>query len=378
MPSSPWVRLARRAVTCVALAVLAACASEAPVRIGVAGAFSQPIGEPMLRAARLAVTEINAQGGIRGRTLELVERDDHASPDSAVRIAAELYASDVVAVVGHLFSGTTLAAAPIYNTGSDPLVAVSPSSSAPEVSNAGAYTFRLCPSDLEHGAALARWLGERLELGEGAVFYLNDDYGRGIRRAFAEQFQRRGGRLTTVEPYLGERPDVAAQLDRLAQFTRPQFLFVAGNRGEAETILREVRARGLRMPIAGGDGLEGLETLGPLAEGSYVSAAYHPALNTSANRSFVAAYARANPDQPVPNQPAAATYDAVHLLARVIAQGGASRDAVRRALAEVGRGDAPYEGVAGRIAFDSVGDVTERPVYITVVRDGAALLAGGL
>ncbi|HEX5634656.1 MAG TPA: ABC transporter substrate-binding protein, partial [Gemmatimonadales bacterium] len=124
MPSSPWVRLARRAVTCVALAVLAACASEAPVRIGVAGAFSQPIGEPMLRAARLAVTEINAQGGIGGRTLELVERDDHASPDSAVRIAAELYASDVVAVVGHLFSGTTLAAAPIYNTGSDPLVAV--------------------------------------------------------------------------------------------------------------------------------------------------------------------------------------------------------------------------------------------------------------
>ena len=133
------------------------------------------------------------------------------------------------------------------------------------------------------------------------------------------------------------------------------------------------------MPLAGGDGLEGLEEAGALAEGSYVSAAYHPDLNTRANRTFVAAYARQYTDSPVPNQPAAATYDAVHLLARVIQEAGPRREAVREALANVGRGtSAAYEGVAGRIAFDSLGDVTDRPVFITVVRNGHALLAGSL
>jgi len=361
----------------LALLLASACGGEVqPIRIGVAGALSDPIGEPMRRAARLAVAEINAAGGIRGRPIELLERDDYADADSAVRIAAELYASDAVAVVGHLFSGPTLAAAPIYNSGGSPLVEISPSSSAPEVSAAGPYTFRLCPSDLAHGDALARWMSERLQLSQGAVFFLDDDYGRGIRHAFAEQFARRRGTLVGMEPYLGSSPDLGPALDRLAKLVRPQFLFVAGNRDEAEVILKGARARGITVPLAGGDGLEGLEEAGPLAEGSYVSASYHPALNTRANRDFVAAYAKQYPDAPVPNQPAAATYDAIHLLARVIQEAGPKRDAIRDALAQVGRTSAAFEGVAGRIAFDSVGDVTDRPVFITVIRDGQALLAG--
>ena len=75
------------------------------VRIGVVGSFRDPIGAPMKQAAELAADEINAAGGINGRPLELVMRDDYADPDSAVFIAGDLYDSDVSAVVGHLFSG---------------------------------------------------------------------------------------------------------------------------------------------------------------------------------------------------------------------------------------------------------------------------------
>lgn len=361
------------------LMALAACSrGEQPLVIGVAGALTDPTGMPMARAARLAVEEINANGGVGGRPLALIEKDDFASPDSAVKAAAELYDSDALAVVGHLFSGTTLAASPIYNGGQRPMVELTPSSSAPEVSEAGPWTFRLCPSDLAHGAALARWVSERLQLRQGAVFYLNDDYGRGIRQAFATRFRERDGRLVGLEPYLGDAPDVAPQLDRLTGRERPQFLFVAGNRGEAEAILRQARARDLSVPLLGGDGLEGLEAAGSIAEGSYISAAYHPSLNSQANRRFVAAYAQKYPDAPVPNQPAAAAYDAVHLLAAAIEAGGASRAGVRRALEQVGRTRAPFEGASGRIAFDSLGDVPNRQVYITVVRNGAVLLAGGL
>ena len=110
----------------MAAALLSACAAAdaGPIRIGVAGSFSDPIGLPMKLAAELAAEEINAAGGIGGRRLELVTRDDYADPDSAVFVANDLYHSDVAAVVGHLFSGTTLAASPVYNGGNDPVAAV--------------------------------------------------------------------------------------------------------------------------------------------------------------------------------------------------------------------------------------------------------------
>ena len=157
-------------------------------------------------------------------------QDDYADPDSAVFIANDLYQAGVTAVVGHLFSGPTLAAAPVYNGGPDPVVAISPSSSSPEISTAGDYTFRVCPSDLAHGAILARWTYQRLGYRRGAVLYLNDQYGRGIRQTFVQEFTRLGGELLAIDPYLGEKPDVGPYLDRL-QRDRAEFLIVAGNRG---------------------------------------------------------------------------------------------------------------------------------------------------
>ena len=241
------------------------------VRIGVAGSFSDPIGLPMKQAAELAAEEINASGGVNGKRLELVLRDDYADPDSAVFVADDLYGSGVSAVIGHLFSGMSLAAAPVYNGGEEPVVAISPSSSSPEVSGAGDYTFRICPSDRAHGTALAHWVRDRLHLSRGAVLYLNDEYGRGIRQTFVTEYTRLGGTLQAVYPYLGERPDVAAYLDRLAKGEPPEFIVVAGNRSEAEEVIRQARKRGLTTPVLGGDGLEGIQEAGALAEGVYLS-----------------------------------------------------------------------------------------------------------
>ncbi len=357
--------------------LLSACAAAdgTPVRVGVAGSFSDPIGLPMKRAAELAAEEINATGGINGRRLEIVARDDYADPDSAVFVANDLYDSDVAAVVGHLFSGPTLAAAPVYNGGADPVAAISPSSSSPEVSTAGDHTFRVCPSDLAHGAALAKWARERLGMERGAVLYLNDQYGRGIRQTFVEQFVRLGGRLESIDPYLGDKPDVGPYLDRLARNRSIQFLVVAGNRGEAEEVLRQARRRGLTIPILGGDGLEGIETAGAIAEGVYLTSSYFPTISTDANRKFVEAYRNKYPDAGMPNQPAAATYDAIYLLRGVIARAGTDRQAVREALAGVGTSSPAYGGVTGIVAFDKAGDVPEQNVYIGMVRGGTVEVA---
>ena len=374
---SNFVDLSRLVAASLLAGVLACGFSSKPVRIGLAGALSDPVGLPMKRAAELAVEEINASGGIGGRRLELLERDDYADADSAVFVAGDLYDAGVSAVIGHLFSSTTLAAAPVYNGGSDPVAAISPSSSSPDISTVGDYTFRICPSDLAHGTALARWVHDTLRLGRGAVLYLNDQYGRGVRQAFVRDFTRRGGTLVAIDPYLGDTPDVRPYLDRLAKQGGVEFLVVAGNRNEAEEILRQARSRGLQMPVLGADGLEGIEEAGAIAEGVYLSAAYLPSLHTPANLAFLKAYRKKFPSAGLPNQPAAATYDAVYLLRDVIERAGSDRAAVRRELARVGTGTPPFKGVTGTVAFDIRGDVPNQAVYIGEVQDGAVRLAGG-
>jgi len=346
------------------------------VRIGVAGSFSDPIGVPMRQAAELAAEEINAAGGINGKRLELVIRDDYSDPDSAVFVASDLYNSGVSAVVGHLFSGMTLAAAPVYNGGDDPVVAVSPSSSSPDVTGAGDYTFRVCPSDLAHGTELAHWVRDRLHFTRGAVLYLNDEYGRGIRQTFVSEFTRLGGELESVDPYLGERPEVGPYLDRLAHGHSPEFLVVAGNRSEAEEILRQARKRNLTMPVLGGDGLEGIQDAGALAEGVYLSSPYFPSIPSDANRRFVEAFQRKY--KALPNQPAAGTYDAIFLLRNVIARAGTKRADVRRVLAGVGSISPAYEGVTGTVAFDANGDVPNQNVYIGLVQHGQVTVVNGV
>lgn len=368
----------RRQLALLALVLLAIGCRREPdaVKIGLAGPFTDPIGAPMLRAAELAVAEINEAGGIDGHPLELVAVDDYGNPDSAIAVATRLYDSDVAAVVGHLFSSTTIAAAPVYNAPPRAVVAVSPSSSAPEISGAGDWIFRVCPSDGAHGLALARWARERLGLQRGTAFYLNDDYGRGVRQTFASEFVRRGGEVVAANPYLGDHPEVDAYIERLATDGASEFVLLAGNRAEAEEILRRVSARGVQLPAMGGDGLEGIEEAGELAEGIHLTAAYVPSIRTPANTAFVAAYRRRYPDAGAPNQPAAATYDAVRLLAEVIGRSGTEREAVRMELANVGTTSPAFDGVTGQIAFDEVGDVPDGQVYVTVVRDGRIELAG--
>jgi branched-chain amino acid transport system substrate-binding protein len=123
--------------------------------------------------------------------------------------------------------------------------------------------------------------------------------------------------------------------------------------------------------------LEGIEEAGAIADGLYLSSAYLPTIASPANRAFLQAYRKKFPTAGLPNQPAAATYDAVYLLRDVIARAGPERAAVRRELARVGSGTPAFQGVTGTVAFDGRGDVPNQAVYIGVVHDGAVNLAKG-
>ena len=323
----------------------------------------------MLRAAQLAVNQINAKRGIRGRKLELRVVDDSGNEDAAVRVAEQLYADPaIVAVVGHLSSGPSLSAARVYGGGATPTPMISPSASSPDLSGMSPYVFRVCPSDLQHGPELARFAWQTLGARRAGIIYLNNDYGRGVRRTFAAEFARLGGTVLESDPYI---PATASLEPYLSHMRRggADVLLLAAERPGAELALREMRSLGLRWPVLGGDALTGIEADGALAEGMRLSSAYLPDWSDERNVAFVADYARAFPGQR-PDQRGAGAYDIMLLLARAIDKVGADRKAIRDYLARVGRGQPPFAGVTGPIAFDANGDVAGKTVVIGVVRDG--------
>jgi branched-chain amino acid transport system substrate-binding protein len=355
----------------LAFLALAAC-SAAPrtIRIGLAGPFSDSTGAPMLRAARLAAETINRSGGINGLPLELVALDDHGDPDSAVRVAMAFREAGVIAVIGPVYSEATLAAAPVYNDPAHPLLQITPSATAPAISDAGPYTFRTCPSDRQQGAALAGFVRERLGLRRGSILYANNEYGRGLRTAFADEFSRIGGQVDEIAPYLDDRPAVGAYLERLARRRTSQFVFLAGSVDEAPAILREARRLRISVPFIGGDGLEGLEAAGPVADGTYLSAAYLASDTSAQNQAFVEAYRRKYPGASPPNQPAAATWDLLLMLRQAVADVGTGTVHLRNWVGEVGQRRPAFQGVTGEIGFDDNGDVPRLRVLIAQIERG--------
>lgn len=365
----------------LALAALSGCAASdaEPIFIGVAGPINQANGRSMRLAAEMAVEEINRAGGIDGRPLRLVLKDDQARSDHAIQVAGELRDDpSVVAVIGHINSSATLAAAEVYNHPTNGVLQISPASSSPLVSEAGEWTFRVCPSDLSHGPALARWAYERLDRRSVAVLYRNDDYGRGVMESFAAAFEQAGGAVVARDPLL--TPEVTATEADLTPYLERAIragadaIVVASQADGALLVLREARRLGFRGPVLGADGLTGLKDAGAVAEGVYISSAFLPDRKTPEAERFVRDYVQRNPGE-LPDHRGAMAYDALQVIAQGLREVGADRAALRDYVARVGTEHPALHGVSGAISFDPNGDAAGKEVVISVVRGGKLVTA---
>ena len=348
-------------VSAVVLAVAAggvlwsACGKPDParqtVRFGLAAPLELYLGAHALRGAELARDRINAGGGIRGHQLELHAVSDSADPQRAVQVADSFFSDpSIVAVIGHVNSGATLAAAPIYGRG---LVAVSPSATSPEISRAGSWIFRVTSSDAANAAWLARFALR--ELGQRAVvLYANEPYGRGLREGFARTYTAAGGTLLEEYPYIEGRTESFEPYLLGMRETQPDVIFIAGLDMGAGRIIRQARALGVHASILGGDGLIGLIGQERVYDGTYVGLLYHPEATTGVGEGFAAAYEQRYGEPP--DHFAALAYDAVMLAGEAAANAGLERQAIRDYLSTVGDSRPPFSGVTGRIAFDDNGD----------------------
>jgi len=338
------------------------------VVFGLAGPMEEGYGQTTRMGAELAVKEINAAGGIDGRKVELRIKDDQASAERAITVAEELLGDpEVVAVAGHVNSGTTRAAAATYQKG---LPTLATTATSPEISRLGEWVFRVASSDSANAVALAR--SARSIARKTAILYANDSYGRGLSKGFGETLRKSGGTVVEMDPYLETTEDFRPYLARLKQ-RGVDLVFVAGLETGAARIISQARELGLEARFLGGDGLEPLVGMGPAYDGAMVGLLFHPESSDEAKRfteAFRKEFGRA------PDSFAAAAYDAVRLLALAADEGGAERGAIREYLAGVGRpgGADPFQGATGSLRFDENGDPVEKAFAVGTIRNGTIQL----
>ena len=352
----------------VCVLVLAACRGGGDAyRLGAAGPWTERYGAMNRRGIELAVEHINRAGGVRGRKLEIVMRDDEGSGEKAARIAAEFVRDPrITAVIGHVNSGAMVAAAKVYDR---QMPAVATTATSPDLTGISPWVFRVISSDSTNGLDLARFSGS-LGHRRAAILYENNPYGRGLTQSFQRNFD---GHIVSADP-IGESGDQDFE-PFIAHFMRerPDVVFVAGTEQSGLALLREARRQGLDTDFMGGDGWTGVVMDTTVSEGAYVGAPFSAADPRPEAQTFVDAF-RAKYGM-TPDGNAALGYDATMLLAAALADAGGDREAVRDWLSSLTPQTA-HRGVTGPIRFGPGGDPIGKGFVMTQLQGGTLVVRG--
>ncbi len=338
------------------------------IKIGLAapltGASAQD-GESIKNGVQLAIDEVNAKGGIKGKKVALVVQDDKTDPKEAAIVANKL-AEDksVLAVVGHFNSSATLAGAPVYNKAG--VVEISPGSSSPAVTKAGDYTFRVITTDAFQGEVVAKWAINDLKFKKIAIIYENSDYGKGLSDVFAKEAKKLGATIVSNDSYLlGETKDFSAILTKVKS-QAPDMIFIGGLYNETALIAKQAHNMNLNAPIMGVDAIysNALIDLGKKdVEGIMLIGFFHEGTDNPVAQAFIKAYKEKYKQSPATY--AAYGYDAAKIVLECIDKAGADRKAIRDYMAKM----KDFKGATGINTFDANGDVMKEPLRM-VIKDG--------
>ncbi len=357
----------------MALAVLSSCAKkvEKTYLVGVAGPFTgdgAQYGEMARMAAEMKADEINAAGGINGVPLELEFQDDKGDPKEAANVAQKLGSNpNVLAVLGHFNSSCSLAGKEVYN--SMGVLQMSYGSTNVTVCEGGDWTFRNVYRDDFQGQFIADFIKYVLGYNRVAVFFDNDDYGRGLRDSFAERAQEIGLEIVREEAYVRDTQEYTPQLTQIIA-KKPDIIFISGLYANAAMILTQARNLGIATPFIGGDGLLSSDLVtnaGKAAEGVIVTCPFLPTMGDERTSKFVASFKERYGTEP--DAWAALCYDALGVVAEAIEKAGPNRKAIRDYVAAMNSPEKGYAGVAGLTYFNKDGDCL-KPLVVAVVRNG--------
>ena len=338
------------------------------IKIGLAGVQTGPdgeIGTAPIRGSQIAIDEWNAKGGVLGRRIEAVVRDDQGLPNQAVAVAQELVSAGVVAVIGHFNSGCTIPASEVYHQAD--IVEITPASTNPKVTERGfPQTFRLCGRDDQQGVVSARFARDTLKVVKVAVIHNKTAYGQGIAEVFKSTFASKGGEVVLFDGVAGEELDFRATISAI-QKAGAQAVYWGGMYNQAGPLYNQLRQAGFKGALLGGDGIydaELLKTVGPKADSIFVT--FGPDYKKiEAAKPFLVAY-KAKYGQEAGGY-SIYGYDAANVLLSAIQKAG-STEASKVSLALRSQ---DWPTLQGGASFDAKGDLKTTAYVVWTVRNGA-------
>lgn len=315
----------------------------------------------------LALKQLNAAGGVKGKKFRVITLDDQGKPEEAATAVTKLITQDkVAAILGEVASSRSLAMAPIAQSNKVPMI--TPSSTNPKVTQVGDYIFRVCFIDPFQGAVMAKFAFNTLKVKRAAILRdIKNDYSVGLANFFTETFKKLGGEIVIDQSYSAGDVDFKSQLTSIKTKT-PEVVFVPGYYTEVGLIARQAREIGIKAPLLGGDGWDSAkltEIGGDALVGSYFSNHYSPDDKSENVQKFIADYKAAY--GAVPDGLAAMGYDAAMVLADAMKRAKSlSNEDVRDALAATKE----YPGVTGKISMDKNRDAVKSAVVIEIKPTG--------
>ncbi|WP_201212197.1 branched-chain amino acid ABC transporter substrate-binding protein [Rhodocyclus purpureus] len=325
------------------------------------------LGQDNENAARMAIDDLNSRKleiGGAVVTFKLVNEDDAGDPEQAAKVAAKLVGEKVNGVIGHLSSGTTLAASTVYAEAGIPQV--TGSATNPGFTQQGfRTTFRTLANDVQQAKALAEFTRQR---GARTVEVIDDQTlaGQGQAEEYRKAVAALGIKVVASASVSADSTDFRPALVKL-KAKQPDIVLFAGMDVQAATFLQQLRAAKLKTRFLTPDGActpEFVRLAGEVAEGQFCSLPGQPLETTPQGTDFKARYA-ARYGQDVQLY-APYVYDAVMVLADAM-QRANSVDA-EKYLAELPKTRHP--GVSATIEFDEHGDLKDGAVSVFEVKEG--------
>lgn len=314
----------------------------------------------------LAVKECNAAGGVLGKKVKVIVEDDAGKPEEAAAAVTKLINQDgAIAILGEVASTRSLAGARVCQSAGVPMV--TPASTNPQVTEVGDCIFRTCFIDPFQGAVMARFARQNLKLKTAAILRdKKNDYSVGLANFFAQTFKELGGVIVANEAYFEGDTDFRAQIANL-KLKNPDCLFIPGYYTEVGLIARQVREKGMKVPMLGGDGWDSpalTKIAGEAVEGCYFSNHYSIEDKDPEVQGFVTKFKQKYGE--VPDAMAALGYDAARiLLAAIKTAGAADRKAIRDKLAQT----KDFKGVTGTITLDEHRNAV-KPAVVLEMKQG--------
>jgi branched-chain amino acid transport system substrate-binding protein len=327
---------------------------------GDAAAYGKWIQEGL----ELGVADINEEGGIDGKKLEIIYEDDAADPTTAVNAISKLIKVDKVPIVfGSWVSSCVLSIAPIANMNHTVVMAEAMS---PKIRDTGDYIFRIQPDARYYIEQLVLFAYNELGIRTVSVLYVNNDFGVDQADVFTKEFEALGGKILSSQGFDEGETDFRSEIVKIFKENPDAVFFPAYTEiGEGLIQMREIGLDESSIVLASAlfENPIIIDTAGRAAEG--VIYPYH--FDSLSDDPKVVEYQKKYNDTYGRDSEgyAALAYDGIHVIAQVMNEYGTTGDEIKDGLYEV----TDFPGVTGPTTFDDYGDVI-KPILIKTVKDG--------